>query len=87
MDLTLSMLHSGFMQRILIVFAHPALHRSRVHKPMMDAVQELEGVTFRDLYEEYPDFHINEPLERKLLENHDVVIFQHPMYWYTCPLC
>lgn len=73
------------MAKILVLFAHPALQRSRVHRPMMDAVRNLEGVTFHDLYEEYPDFHINAPREHKLLEEHDVIVFQHPLYWYTCP--
>ena len=52
---------------------------------MIEAVQGLENVTFHDLYEEYPDFHINEPREHDLLDQHDVIVFQHPLYWYTCP--
>lgn len=73
------------MAKVLILFAHPALHRSRVHRPMMEAVRDVEDVTFHDLYEEYPDFHINGPREHDLLEQHDIIIFQHPLYWYTCP--
>lgn len=73
------------MAKVLILFAHPALHRSRVHRPMMEAVSNLENVTFHDLYEEYPDFHINAPREHALLQEHDVIVFQHPLYWYTCP--
>lgn len=73
------------MAKVLILFAHPALHRSRVHRPMIEAVRGLENVTFHDLYEEYPDFHISEPREHDLLDQHDVIVFQHPLYWYTCP--
>ena len=73
------------MPRVLILFAHPALHKSRVHLPMMEAVRHLPDVTFHDLYEEYPDFHINTPREHALAEEHDVLVFQHPLYWYTCP--
>jgi len=73
------------MAKILILFAHPALQRSRIHRPMIEAVRDVEGVTFHDLYEEYPDFHINETREHALLEAHDVIVFQHPLYWYTCP--
>ena len=73
------------MAKVLILFAHPALHRSRVHQPMMEVVRDMDGVTFHDLYEEYPDFHINAPREHELLEQHDVIVFQHPLYWYTCP--
>ncbi len=73
------------MAKVLILFAHPALHRSRIHQPMIEAVRNMDGVTFHDLYEEYPDFHINAPREHELLEQHDVIVFQHPLYWYTCP--
>ena len=38
-----------------------------------------------DLYESYPDFHINIAREQALLLEHDVIIFQHPFYWYSSP--
>ena len=46
-------------RRVLILFAHPALHKSRVNRRLAAAVRHLEGVTFHDLYEEYPDFNID----------------------------
>ncbi|HJP32673.1 MAG: NAD(P)H-dependent oxidoreductase [Candidatus Latescibacteria bacterium] len=41
-------------RRILLLFAHPAYQRSRANRPLVEAVRDLSGVTFRDLYEEYP---------------------------------
>lgn len=38
-----------------------------------------------DLYEWYPKFHINVAREQALLLEHDVIIFQHPFYWYSSP--
>lgn len=52
---------------------------------MMEAVQDLPGVTFRDLYEVYPDFHIEVPWEQDLLVAHDTIVWQHPFYWYSAP--
>jgi glutathione-regulated potassium-efflux system ancillary protein KefG len=72
-------------RRILIIFAHPALHRSRVHVQLADRAREVEGITFRDLYEHYPDFHIDVGEEQRLLTEHDLVVFQHPFYWYSTP--
>lgn len=72
-------------RRVLILFAHPALHRSRMNAAMMEAVRDLEGVTFHDLYEEYPDYHIDVSAEQKLLLEHDVIVWQHPFYWYSAP--
>lgn len=73
------------MNRVLILFAHPALEKSRVNKALVRSVRGLEGVTFRDLYEEYPDLQIDVKQEQKLLEDHEVVVFQHPFYWYSAP--
>lgn len=71
--------------RILILFAHPALHKSRVNRILIKAVQNLEHVTFHDLYETYPEFDIDVQEEQKLLVQHDVVILHHPFYWYSTP--
>ena len=70
---------------ILILFAHPAIERSRINQPMINAVAGLEGVTIHDLYEAYPDFDIDVSREQALVEVHDVVVFHHPMRWYSCP--
>lgn len=71
--------------RVLILFAHPALTKSRVHRPLRDAVHDLSGVTFHDLYDHYPDFVIDAKAEQERLVSHDVIVFQHPFYWYSVP--
>lgn len=71
--------------RVLILFAHPALQKSHVHRVLADAVAAMPGVTFHDLYERYPDFFIDAKAEQALLLAHDVIIFQHPFYWYSAP--
>jgi glutathione-regulated potassium-efflux system ancillary protein KefG len=73
------------MKRILILFAHPAFERSRNHRQLIHAVRDIEGVTIHDLYEAYPDLVINVKREQELLVNHDVIVMQHPMYWYSAP--
>ncbi len=72
-------------KRVLILFAHPALQKSRVNRRLIAAVSNLENVTINDLYEEYPDFCVNVKREQDLLRSHDIIIFQHPFYWYSCP--
>jgi len=73
------------MSKVLILFAHPALQRSRVNRKMLDVVKKVSGVTLNDLYEVYPDFHIDIKREQALLLEHDVIIMQHPFYWYSTP--
>ena len=74
-----------YEHQVLVLFAHPAYQRSRVNRALVDAVREVEGVTSHDLYEAYPDFHIDVRFEQRQLEEHDTVIFQHPFYWYSTP--
>ncbi len=73
------------LNRVLILFAHPALEKSRVNRHLIQAVRELDAVTVHDLYEAYPDFHINVKHEQNLLLAHDIIVFQHPFYWYSSP--
>lgn len=73
------------MNPILIIFAHPAMHKSRVNKIMLEHARGIEGVTVHDLYETYPDFDINVAHEHELLEKHAAIILQHPFFWYSCP--
>ena len=73
------------MLRLLIQFAHPALERSRVHRRLLAQLPQREGITLNDLYEAYPDFDIDVTREQALLLAHDVIIFQHPFFWYSTP--
>jgi len=72
-------------RRILVLFAHPSLDRSEVNRPLARAACKLEGVTLVDLYAEYPDFNIDIDREQQRLLDHDVVVFLHPLYWYSTP--
>lgn len=70
---------------ILLIFAHPAYQRSRLNRAMIEAVRDHEQVRLHDLYEKYPQFHIDVQHEQKLLREHDIIVFQHPFFWYSCP--
>src|SRR4051812_30837139 len=72
-------------QRILVLFAHPGHRRSRANAALREAAGRVEGITLHDLYESYPDFLIDVDHEQALLRRHDVIVFQHPIYWYSCP--
>ncbi len=73
------------MKKILIIFAHPRFEQSRTQKALVKAIPHSEQITFHDLYELYPDFNIDVAAEKRLLEQHDIIIWQHPFYWYSCP--
>jgi glutathione-regulated potassium-efflux system ancillary protein KefG len=73
------------MSRVLILFAHPAIHRSRANRVLADAVRALPGVTFHDLYAKYPHHLVDVSAEQALLQAHDAIVWQHPFYWYSAP--
>lgn len=73
------------MKKVLILFAHPRISRSKINAALRRGVEQLEGVTLHDLYARYPDFLIDVEHEQKLCEDHDIIIFQHPFYWYSTP--
>lgn len=72
-------------RRILVLLAHPVLERSRVNRRLADAAREVKGVHVHDLYEAYPALHLDVQREQRLLDEHDVIVFQHPFYWYSTP--
>ncbi len=73
------------MKNILILFAHPAYHKSKINKKLIETVENMEGVTVNNLYNNYPDFFIDVKKEQKLLVEHDVIVWHHPFYWYSAP--
>jgi glutathione-regulated potassium-efflux system ancillary protein KefG len=68
-----------------VLFAHPALHKSRVNRQLVRAIDGLDSVTLHDLYEAYPEFHVDVAREQQLLVTHDAIVLQHPFYWYSTP--
>lgn len=68
-----------------MLFAHPALEKSRVNVRLFEAAKRVQGITLRDLYELYPDFQVMEKAEQDVLLEHDVIVFHHPFFWYHAP--
>jgi glutathione-regulated potassium-efflux system ancillary protein KefG len=71
--------------RTLLVLAHPALERARLNPALAEAAQAMPGVTLRDLYEVYPDFTVDVRTEQRLLVEHDLIVLQFPLFWYSAP--
>lgn len=73
------------MKKILILFAHPALQKSRINKVLVKGLDQIDGITLHDLYQAYPEFDIDVEKEKQLLLDHQVIIFHHPLFWYSTP--
>jgi glutathione-regulated potassium-efflux system ancillary protein KefF len=70
---------------ILVLAAHPDLHLSRVNRALMQAVHSGTNVTVRDLYALYPDHLIDVPAEQALAGQADLIVWLHPIHWYSMP--
>ncbi len=73
------------MRKVLILFAHPRFEHSVVNRALVAMVSDIPNVKLHDLYEQYPDFEIDIHAEQDLLLSHQVIIWHHPFYWYSCP--
>jgi putative NADPH-quinone reductase len=71
--------------RILVLFAHLDLRRSRINRAMLEAIGDLEQVEIHDLLDLYPDFYFDVAAERRALVVADLLVLQHPLYWYSAP--
>jgi glutathione-regulated potassium-efflux system ancillary protein KefF len=76
------------MNRIVVLVAHPALAHSRVTRTLMQAAARSApagGVDVRDLYALYPDYLIDIPAEQAALAGAGLVVWLHPLHWYSMP--
>lgn len=74
-----------FMKKVLVLFAHPAFHKSFINRALINGIRNMDGILVRELYELYPDFFIDVEAEQKLLLEHDIIVWHHPFYWYSAP--
>ena len=70
---------------ILVLQAHPYPDRSRANRALGRAIKALPGVEIRSLYDLYPDYAIDVDAEQRALSACSIVVWQHPLYWYSVP--
>lgn len=70
---------------ILIIYAHPYPQHSRASRALLSAARELSDVQVRSLYDMYPDFDIDVDAEQAALLDAKLVVWLHPVYWYSAP--
>lgn len=74
------------MRKKLVIITHPHIDKSIVNKRWMEELKKYPAeFTVHALYEAYPDGHIDVLREQKLVEEHDTLVFQYPLYWFSYP--
>jgi glutathione-regulated potassium-efflux system ancillary protein KefF len=75
---------------VLVLVAHPQMEQSRANRTLMRAAGEVAAashgrIEVRDLYALYPDYLIDAAVEQALLAQAKLVVWQHPIHWYSMP--
>jgi glutathione-regulated potassium-efflux system ancillary protein KefF len=70
---------------ITIIYAHPYAQHSKAGRALLGSVRGLPQLEIRELYEMYPDFHIDIKKEQEQLLKSDLIVLQTPLYWYHTP--
>ncbi|WP_336773428.1 NAD(P)H-dependent oxidoreductase [Paenibacillus sp. MMO-58] len=71
--------------KTLVVVAHPNMEASRVNKAWLEELKKQGEYTIHEIYKAYPDENIDVAKEQALVEAHDRIIFQFPIFWYSAP--
>ncbi|WP_138495405.1 NAD(P)H-dependent oxidoreductase [Paenibacillus pinistramenti] len=71
--------------KTLIIAGHPDLQKSRINSIWTEALRQQKDITVHVLSEVYPDGKMDVAKEQALLDAHDRIILQYPLYWYATP--
>jgi glutathione-regulated potassium-efflux system ancillary protein KefF len=70
---------------IVVIHGHPYPSRSRACAALLEALRDVPAIAIRSLYDLYPDFDIDVLAEQAAIESAGLVVWLHPLYWYTVP--
>lgn len=71
--------------KTLIIVSHPEIDESGSQQYLKEALSDTAEVTYHHLESTYPAGKIDIKQEQELLQNHDRIILQFPLYWYSSP--
>lgn len=71
--------------KVLVIYSHSYQENSRANRVIVDALKAVEGVSVRNLEELYPDGQVDVAAEQAALLEADVIVLQHPIFWFNVP--
>jgi len=72
--------------KTLIIVAHPSMENSVINNRWVEELKKYpEKYTVHELHKIYPDGIVDVAKEQNLIESHDQLILQFPIYWFNCP--
>ena len=72
--------------KTLVVVTHPDIANSVVNKRWLEELRRYpERYTVHELHQVYPDWQIDVAQEQRLIEAHDNIVLQFPIFWFSSP--
>lgn len=72
--------------KVLVIYSHTYPEQSVSGKAILEVFKQTPDFTVRNLEELYPDLNkIDVAAEQQALVEADVIIFQHPTFWFNIP--
>ncbi|KOY14127.1 NAD(P)H-dependent oxidoreductase [Paenibacillus xylanivorans] len=72
--------------KTLVIVAHPSIETSVINKRWVEELKKYpKKYKIHELYMVYPDGNIDVEKEQKLIETHNNLVLQFPIYWFNCP--
>lgn len=72
--------------KVLVIYSHTYQEQSTAGKAILEVFKKAPGFTVRYLEELYPDLSkIDVVAEQQALVEADVIVFQHPIFWFSMP--
>ena len=72
--------------KVLVIYSHAYPETSKAGNAILEVFQATPSFEVRNLDELYPDLNkIDVAAEQKALVEADVIIFQHPIFWFGVP--
>lgn len=70
--------------KVLLLYAHPESQDSVANRVLLKPPRSSAMLPCTTFTRTIPTF-IDIPREQALLREHEVIVFQHPLYTYSCP--
>lgn len=72
--------------KVLVIYSHTYHEKSYAGKAILEVLKAQPNVEIRNLEELYPDLNkIDIAAEQEALVGADVIIFHHPVFWFSVP--
>lgn len=69
----------------LVIVTHPGEPESVINRRWLEELKKHADITVHELCKVYPDERIDIKKEQALIDAHDTIIFQFPIWWYSSP--